>query len=265
MAKRFYWLKLKEDFFKDMKIKKLRRIAGGDTYTIIYLKLLLMSLKTEGKIYHQGVEETIEEEISLEIDEDVDNVRVTVNFLLSVGLMEQDGDISNMTMLPEMVGRETDKAAIMRKRRNKEVTMLPQSYSEVTLEKETREREEIEIEKKGKYEKIIDLFHSICISYPKVRKITEKRKEAINARLKTYSVDEIRQAFEMAEESRFLKGGNDRNWCADFDWIMKDSNMAKIIEGKYSETIKTKNKFNDFEQRSYNYDDIERRLRNRAK
>ena len=41
--KKYYWLKLKEDFFRDKKIKKLRKIAGGDTYTIIYLKYLSKS------------------------------------------------------------------------------------------------------------------------------------------------------------------------------------------------------------------------------
>ena len=49
MGKRYYWLKLPDDFFRQKPIKKLRRIAGGDTYTIIYLKMLLVSLKNEGK------------------------------------------------------------------------------------------------------------------------------------------------------------------------------------------------------------------------
>ena len=43
--KRYYWLKLKDDFFRQPKIKKLRQIAGGDTYTVIYLKLQLLSLQ----------------------------------------------------------------------------------------------------------------------------------------------------------------------------------------------------------------------------
>ena len=44
-SKRYYWLKLKEDFFNDVRMKRLRKISGGETYTIIYLKLLLLSLK----------------------------------------------------------------------------------------------------------------------------------------------------------------------------------------------------------------------------
>jgi hypothetical protein len=41
----------------------------------------------------------------------------------------------------------------------------------------------------------------------------------------------------MAEESDFLKGANDRNWVADFDWIMNDTNMAKILDGKYENRV----------------------------
>lgn len=48
--KRYYWLKLKEDFFNDIRMKRLRKISAGSTYTIIYLKLLLLSLKDEGKL-----------------------------------------------------------------------------------------------------------------------------------------------------------------------------------------------------------------------
>lgn len=89
MAKRYYWLKLKEDFFRQKEIKKLRRVAGGDTFTIIYLKIQLLSLKDEGKLFFDGVEETFYEEIALEIDEDIDNVKITLMFLLKNGLMEQ--------------------------------------------------------------------------------------------------------------------------------------------------------------------------------
>lgn len=47
MAKRYYWLKLPDGFFRQKAIKKLRKIAGGDTYTIIYLKMLLVAMKQD--------------------------------------------------------------------------------------------------------------------------------------------------------------------------------------------------------------------------
>jgi hypothetical protein len=72
------------------------------------------------------------------------------------------------------------------------------------------------------------------VSFPKVTKLSEARKKVIKARLKTYSEDEIEETFVLAEQSDFLKGKNDRNWNADFDWLMKDSNMAKVLDGKYA-------------------------------
>lgn len=80
---------------------------------------------------------------------------------------------------------------------------------------------------------IIDIFHSICVSYPKVRSISDARKKAIQARLRVHGADIIREVFEKAESSDFLRGKNDRNWSADFDWIMADRNFAKILDGKY--------------------------------
>lgn len=57
------------------------KISGGDTYTIIYLKLLLLSLKESGKLYYDGVEADFVKELALTIDETEDDVMVTFNYL----------------------------------------------------------------------------------------------------------------------------------------------------------------------------------------
>ena len=75
MGKRYYWLKLPDDFFRQKPIKKLRRIAGGDTYTIIYLKMLLVSLKNEGKEATDEMVRFAERVIELESNYSVDNVK----------------------------------------------------------------------------------------------------------------------------------------------------------------------------------------------
>jgi hypothetical protein len=75
----------------------------------------------------------------------------------------------------------------------------------------------------------------ICVSYPKVISLSEARKRAIRARLKMYSMDDFRMLFEKAEASSFLKGANNRNWSANFDWMIKDANMAKVIDGNYDD------------------------------
>ena len=83
------------------------------------------------------------------------------------------------------------------------------------------------------YNAIKDAYNSLCPSLPSVKSLSEARKKAIRARLNQYSYEEIEAVFIKAEESNFLKGGNNRNWTANFDWIMKDANMAKVIDGNY--------------------------------
>lgn len=84
------------------------------------------------------------------------------------------------------------------------------------------------------YATIRELYNSVCGSYPRLVKMSDARKKAISARLKTgYTLDDFRTLFEKAEASDFLKGANKRNWSATFDWLICDSNMAKVLDGNY--------------------------------
>ena len=98
-----------------------------------------------------------------------------------------------------------------------------------TEEEEKHAREGVSVSE------IVNLYHSICVSFPKVQSISEKRKTAINARLKTYSKEQFAEMFRKAEASLFLKGSNDRDWSATFDWLIADSNFAKVLDGNYDD------------------------------
>lgn len=119
-VKRYYWLKLKEEFFQDKEVKKLRKIAGGDTYTIIYLKLMLLSLKSDGRLYFDGIEETFYEELALEMDEDSENVRVTLMYLEKMGLVQlKSEDEIYLTQMESLIFSESESAERVRKHRAK--------------------------------------------------------------------------------------------------------------------------------------------------
>ena len=154
MAKKYYWLKLKENFFTAKEIKKLRHIAGGDTYTVIYLKMMLLSLQDEGKLFFEGIEDSFSEELALELDEDPDNVKVTLMYLQKLGLLVETNETEAfLTQVPEAIGKETDKAEIMRKMRarrsigNNVTELLPDRYTEIDIEKDI----DIEKEKKKRF------------------------------------------------------------------------------------------------------------------
>lgn len=89
------------------------------------------------------------------------------------------------------------------------------------------------LKEKVNCQQIQDLYNEICISFPKCTALSEARKKSIRARLNTYTIDDFKKVFSMAEQSDFLKGRNNRDWRANFDWIIKDSNFAKILDGNY--------------------------------
>lgn len=83
------------------------------------------------------------------------------------------------------------------------------------------------------YQQIKDLYNETCVSFPRLTALSDKRKQTIKARLNSYSFEQIKEVFKKAEASDFLKGKNNRDWQANFDWLMKDSNFAKVLDGNY--------------------------------
>lgn len=156
---RYYWLKLKRDFFTDKRIKKLRKIAGGDTYTIIYLKMQLLSLQDEGVMYFDGVENTFEEEIALQIDEDVEDVKVTVGYLLCNNLLKKLDDVSyELTETKKCIGQEGSSAERVRKyRENKKKLALEEEKMLQCNNNVQNGNGEKEIEKEIEIDKDIDI------------------------------------------------------------------------------------------------------------
>ena len=152
--KRYYWLKLYNDFFTSKRIKKLRKMAGGDTYTIIYLKLQLAALTTEGILTYTGLEGNFAAELALDIDENENDVAMTLSYLLSVGLAETSDNVKFFFPYCELnTGSEGSSTQRVRQFREREKAKLLQCNGDVTRcnDDETQVKQncygEIEIEK----------------------------------------------------------------------------------------------------------------------
>lgn len=144
-GKRYYWLRLKDDFFTSKRIKKLRAMAGGDTYLIIYLKMQLLAMKSDGVLKWTGLEENFADELALDLDEKSDDVAMTMIYLLKTGLAETSDNITFFfPYAVENTGSETSAAERMRKmrERNNVTPMLRERYGEkeidIEIEKEKR-------------------------------------------------------------------------------------------------------------------------------
>lgn len=154
--KRYFWLKLHKDFFQRKEIKRLRKIAGGDTYTIIYLKMLLRSIMSDGKLYFDGLEDDFASELALDLDEKEENVQITIQYLLKSGLLEMCSD--EEYYLPDTkdsTGCETAVASRVRKHRERKKAL--QCNTDVTQVKQLCNGEiEKELEIDIEIEKEID-------------------------------------------------------------------------------------------------------------
>lgn len=148
--KKFYWLKLKSDFFDDDTIRFIEEQENGIKYSNFYLKLCLKSLKTDGKLIRLVGDTFIPYDVnslSKLTNVDIDTVRTAMQLFEQIGLIQvmESGEIY-LSQINEMIGSETDKAQIMRRKRAEEklngnivTKMLPKCYLEI--------EKEIEIEK----------------------------------------------------------------------------------------------------------------------
>lgn len=211
MNKRYYWLKLKNDFFKDKRIKKLRKIAGGDTYTIIYLKMQLLSLQDEGLLYYDGVEDTFEEEIALQIDEDVEDVKITIGFLLRHQLLKQEE--SNEYQLPETInsiGSET--ASTIRSRKSREKQKVLQSNNDATkCNIEIDIEKDIDIDKKENNKRK---------SYGEFKRVKLNDKE-YDKLIKDYGKDFIDKQIQLLDE--YVESNNNKNKYSNYNLVLRKS------------------------------------------
>ena len=79
-------------------------------------------------------------------------------------------------------------------------------------------------------------YKRICVSYPPIARISSSRVNAVKAMLdKGYSQSVFEELLEMAEKSSFLKGANPRGWKANFDWLVKENNAVKVLDGNYND------------------------------
>ena len=92
-------------------------------------------------------------------------------------------------------------------------------------------KEEVEEEKSQNHKIILDAWNELPIA--SITGIRGKRLDALRARLKEYSQDDILKAIDLIKKCPFLLGDNQRNWQITFDWFLKPNNFPKVLEGNY--------------------------------
>ena len=277
------WIKITTDMFDNRKIRHLRKLPEGNSIVLIWVMLLTMAGKCNdhGKIYLTENIPYTPKMLADELNFEENTVQLALQALKQLDMIVLDDGYFSITGWEEHqniegMDRIREQNRIRKQRQREKERLIAESRvmsrdSHATEEdKDKEEEKDIDKESKEKVtcEQVVDLYRSICVSYPKVISLSEARKRAIRARLKMYSMDDFRMLFEKAEASSFLKGANNRNWSATFDWLLKESNMVKVLEGNYDNKTRSPagagttgaNKFNNFPQRQYDYGTLEEML-----
>lgn len=253
---RYFYLMLKENFYDSDDMVLLESMENGYLYSNILLKLYLKSLKDKGKLMYKDRIPYSVEMLAKLTRHNPDVVRRAIEIFQQMGIIEiLDNGAIFMMDIENYIGKSSTEADRRRAydRRiaaEKQQLLLGENSCEkshehidtdLDLNPELDSESESEQKEQVPYEKIKDLFHSICTSYPKVLKLSNSRKKAIAARYKEYdyNIDTFKDLFTKAEQSEFLKGNNDRKWKANFDWLMNQSNMIKVLEDTYKNKEKS--------------------------
>lgn len=254
--KKYYYLKLKENFFDSDALIVLESQPDGYLYSNILLKMYLKSLKNEGRLAFDNLIPYNAEMLAALTRHQVGTVEKALKMFEALGLVEVlENGVIYMTDIQNFIGKsstEGDRKREYRSRIENEKRLLTDKSQDKTEDKcpdkrppEIRDkildnRDKIldisstcvDKESKIDYQHIVNLFNSICTSLPKVKKITDWRKKKIKQANQQLD-GQFEFFFKRIEQSDFLTGRNEKWTACNFDWIMKAENLVKIIEGTY--------------------------------
>ena len=256
------WIKICTDIFDDEKISLIDGMPDRDGIIVIWFKLLCMAGKqNNGGVFMLNDKIAYTDEMLATIfRRPLNTVRLALKTFEQFGMVDI---INNAYTIPNWekhqsldkleAAKEKNRQRVAAHRAKQKQLAQCNDYSNgdvmqsnaVDIDKEKDKDKEIENiydsdesesppPVKIDYQQIVDLYHSICKSLPTVRSLSDARKKAIRSRLRQYTIDDFKAVFEKAEASSFLTGA-DGGWKASFDWLIKEANMLKVLEGNYAD------------------------------
>ena len=219
-TKKYYWLKLKEDFFEEDAISWIEEQEKGKEYCLFYLKLCLKSLKTNGLLIRNVGSMLVPYDaktLAKITNTDIDTVRVAMDIFTKIGLVQrlENGELF-ISQLQNMVGSETSKAQLMRNKRardkklieggNNVTTLLPGSYSNkencyTDIEKDIEKDIDIHKDKEDKYVGKSDLKSFRILYEQNIGLINGLTAEYLIYLSETIDVDLFKRAIEIATDN----------------------------------------------------------------
>ncbi|HEU3695654.1 TPA: conserved phage C-terminal domain-containing protein [Streptococcus pneumoniae] len=150
-TKIYFWLKVDKKFFDNLFIKRLKKMPGGYTMTVIYIRLMLESLEDDCILYYEGYFDSLVQELALKLDVSEDDINMTLAYFTKCGLIQIDDDgHATLSQAKAMVESETNWAKYKRDQRknSQDIPKLENVQSKETFSNSCPT--EIEIEKENR-------------------------------------------------------------------------------------------------------------------
>ena len=270
MANGVKWIKLTVDFFDDEKILLIMSMPNGHIITIVWIMLLCLAGKQNNSgvfKFNNGVPYT-DKMLATIFRMDEAMVSLALDTFVSFGMIQIVGGVititnwgkhQNLDKIEEhneymrnymRTYRAKQKAIAIGEKQSKlkskpnSKPKIREADEEINKEQDIKVDTDIDIDtdinadtdyknlSSLDYDSIIKSFNSICKSLPKVTKLTDKRKKAMQTAFEVLDGVSFENFFEKIENSDFL-AGRVKDWQADFDWILIPEKTTMILSGKY--------------------------------
>lgn len=238
------------DSLSDEKIEVMRALYGNDGYAFYFIILeriyktssgtfdlsknivtatLIKKIGVSSELFYQMVE------TSLEIGLFDKEAYETSKILTSNGIQKRFQKVQIMRQKWCKKSKENENCNIISGDNYLENYELSPEKTPESKEKKRKEKERKVKESKIPYQELINLFNTTAISLPHVQELTNKRKREIKniwSKPDRQNSDFWKNLFKKIESSDFLTGRK-TEWKADFNWILQENNLCKILEGNY--------------------------------
>ena len=277
------WIKITTDVFDDEKILLIESLPEADSIIVIWFKLLCLAGKQNNSgVFIMGNRIPYTDKMLATIFRRKEaTVQLALQTFEQFGMIELvDGVITipnwgKHQNLDQLENRKEFMRNYMQEYRAKQKALTsgkpnckPNSKSNSKSnskpnvnhadKNKKRIEKEIEKEEEKKEKEITNLFNSLCPSFSKVKVLSDSMKENIAESLKQFTDDEIKSAFEKAEQSSFLKGKNERKWKASFDWLIKAENIAKVLNGNFDDSKEAQSSGRSYDREAWERMNLEK-------
>ena len=259
------WIKITTDVFDDEKILLIESLPEADSIIVIWFKLLCLAGKQNNSgVFIMGDKIAYNDKMLATIFRRKEaTVQLALQTFEQFGMIELiDGVITipnwgKHQNLDQLQTKKEYMKNYMKEYRKKQALISSGKSSKTNCKTNSKtnvssaEEEKKENKKKNKIrkeerenncEQVAEKYAALCPSLPPLEILSDSIKTDLLESIDKYGLDKFDLLFKKAEASSFLKGENDRNWVATFDWLIKADNIAKVLNGNFDNKKKAKHK-----------------------